>query len=235
MILLIFDIDGTLTNTTEIDNLCFAETYRQLHNVDWNNFDWDDVEHVSDSGLVISYFKHTHKRQATPREIRALQSKFMDLLEDAYQNRPNQFQEITGASALLQRLKGHADYQLAFATGCWEVSARYKLERANIPFENLPLAHADHHYNRVEITKKAIELSNLKYGMQWDHIVYIGDGVWDAKTTDQLQIPFIGMDFYSSGKLKKHGTETIINHFENVEKFESTIQQAIINFKKKYK
>ena len=230
MILIVFDIDGTLTDTNKVDQFCFAETYKQLHNVDWDNFNWDGVDHISDSGLANSYFLDEHRRLPTFEEIDALQNKFMSLMETEYVKDPSQFSEVKGGANLFQSLKDHEGYDVALATGCWERSAIFKLKSANIPFGGIPLGHADHHYDRGEITKKAIGLSRKKYKNKYEHVVYVGDGIWDAHTTGKLQIPFIGMDYHHNNKLKDIGTKILLHEYSSVEKFEVAINEAIFTF-----
>ena len=233
MILLIFDIDGTLTNTTTVDNHCFAETYKEIHQVDWDNFNWDGVDHVSDTGLANAYFKQRYSRLPTQSELEQLQIKFMDLLTLAHQDDPNQFKEIKGAKSIIQQLNVHPNYQLAMATGCWKPSALFKLKAAQIPFEEIPLGHANHHFDRMKITRKAIQLARVRYNYPWDHIVYIGDGIWDAQTTQKLEIPFVGIDFNRDDKLQQHGVKTIISHYEDLDQFELVVKQSIDNFENK--
>ena len=136
---------------------------------------------------------------------------------------------------LIEELCNHSQYDVAYATGCWKKSALYKLNAANILFDNIPLGHADYHYNRALITKEAIQLATIQYQRKWDYIVYIGDGIWDAKTTDQLGIPFIGVDYLQDGKLRSYGIKIIVEHYESVEIFESYLNEAITNFKNKDK
>jgi len=231
MILLVFDIDGTLTNTTDVDNLCFTQTYQNLYKADWKNFNWKGIQHVSDSGLANAYFEYRFNRLPISEEIEKIQLMFMEILSKQFVKKPSRFREIPGAGQLIREFSSHSNYHVAFATGCWKKSAIFKLNAANIPFNNIPLGHADFHYDRALITKEAIKLAQVKFGTDWEHIVYVGDGIWDAQTTDLLKIPLIGVDFYQNGNLKKYGTKTVISHYNEIENFESIIEEAITNFK----
>ena len=231
MILVIFDIDGTLTDTSEIDHHCFQKTYEHLFGLNWDDFNWNNIYHVSDSGLANSYFMTTHNRLPNPNELSLLQETFMDYLSSAYKTSPSKFKAVAGARKILKHMAKTQKYHIALATGCWEVSANYKLNAAQIEFDKLPLAHADHHFDRAEILRKAIQLSIHDKG-QLEQVVYIGDGIWDAKTTNRINIPFVGIDYHRDGILKSFGTEMIIRDYSDVEIFESAIERSIINFNK---
>ena len=63
--------------------------------------------------------------------------------------------------------------------------------------------------------------------------MYIGDGIWDAKTTQQLKIPFVGIDSKQDGALHKHGVSSIISQYKDLEQFESVVKQSIFHFENK--
>lgn len=48
MHLVIFDIDGTLTQTDALDAACFLEVMRRHTEIGLETVDWDTFEHVTD-------------------------------------------------------------------------------------------------------------------------------------------------------------------------------------------
>ncbi|NER85007.1 MAG: hypothetical protein F6K42_36970 [Leptolyngbya sp. SIO1D8] len=52
MIATIFDIDGTLKDTTFIDDKCFIEAFDSIFGIDINNQNWSELKHVTDWGIT---------------------------------------------------------------------------------------------------------------------------------------------------------------------------------------
>ena len=44
----IFDIDGTLTNTTKVDDKCFIQAFENVFGIDISNQDWSELKHVTE-------------------------------------------------------------------------------------------------------------------------------------------------------------------------------------------
>jgi beta-phosphoglucomutase-like phosphatase (HAD superfamily) len=57
MKLAIFDIDGTLTETNEVDDECFVKAFAASHQITEIETDWTKYTHVTDSGLVSEIFR----------------------------------------------------------------------------------------------------------------------------------------------------------------------------------
>jgi beta-phosphoglucomutase-like phosphatase (HAD superfamily) len=51
MKLLIFDIDGTLTDTKRVDDECFINAFQDEYGVILTNTDWTTFVNVTDTGL----------------------------------------------------------------------------------------------------------------------------------------------------------------------------------------
>ena len=52
----------------------------------------------------------------------------------------------------------------------------------------------------------------------FDSIFYFGDGLWDYKTTIELDIDFIGVDYHKNGKLINKGAKRVIQNYTDQEK-----------------
>jgi hypothetical protein len=48
---------------------------------------------------------------------------------------------------------------------------------------------------------------------EFESITYFGDGLWDFKTTQVLEINFIGVDFKNNRGLTNFGAEKVIENF----------------------
>ena len=214
MNLVIFDIDGTVVNSVTADDECFIQTFRDLHEIDLLGSDWNDFEHVTDSGLTNEIFENRLKRSATEEEVKIIQNYFFDLLSF----RKSEFNEINGASDFIIKLGKRKDFFIAFATGGWSQTALLKLQCLGLPLENYVLRSADDHFKRTEITKLAIEDSKKKANIiNFDSITYFGDGLWDLKASKELNIDFIGVDCKGDGKLNNNGAKIVIKDYLGID------------------
>ena len=210
MYLAIFDIDGTLVNSVAIDDECFIQTFKDLYQIDLLGVDWNDFEHVTDSGLTNEIFLNHLSRLPTAFEIDRIQEYFFGLLS----SRSDEFEEIPGASKFLERLEAQPNIAIAFATGGWKKTALLKLRCLNFQIEDCLILSADDHFNRAEITKLAIEAVTKKYRInKLEAVTYIGDGLWDLKAAQELNINFIGIDCKNSGKLNAQGGKNVIKDY----------------------
>ena len=214
MKLVIFDVDGTLTNTQQIDQKTFSTVYKTLFDFDTDDIDWTDCPDYSDTGIAHFLFQMNFGRPAGPFELRRIKSRLIDAFLNAYEQEPNQFDEVQGASAFIEELSKNNEVKIAIATGCWEDSALFKLNVAGIDYEEIPLAHSDHAVSRIDIIQKAIDLSKQQYNTtSFSDILYFGDGEWDYKATKELNIPLIGIGANNSGKLNELGVEHIFSNY----------------------
>jgi len=56
MNLAIFDIDGTLTETNAVDEICFVQAFADAHSITRINTNWMEYRYVTDSGIMFQIF-----------------------------------------------------------------------------------------------------------------------------------------------------------------------------------
>src|SRR5438552_5466848 len=95
MKLLMFDIDGTLTQTYQADEICFVQALREIFGFTNINTDWASYPHCSDSGILEALFQTERGRSPGPTEVRVFQSHFVSLLTHSAASQP--FRPISGA------------------------------------------------------------------------------------------------------------------------------------------
>lgn len=219
MTLLILDIDGTLTNTKEVDDKCFITAFQDEFKVTLPNTDWATFTHVTDSGLFTELFKSIFTIEHSEKEKQNFQKRFLSYLEAELTTNQEGFKAVEGAVGFIRYCLEHRNYRIAFATGGWSHSAELKLQAANIFHKDIPLISCDFHFRRQDILLEAIEQSKTRYDIKsFDTVIYFGDGKWDYQTTAELQIPFIGVDIDRDKKLEKLGVQKILNDFVDIEK-----------------
>ena len=192
--LAIFDIDGTLTETDEVDEICFVQALADTHGITGISTTWAAYPHTTDSGITRQIFQENFDRVPTNVELKDFQSRFVNLLEEYCQKDAASFDEISGASSTLRRLNEEPDWKVAIASGSWRVSGALKLKHARIDLDHFPSSFADDGLSREEILNSAVQKAQLRYEQaNFDRIVSVGDGLWDVRTARNLGFPFVGI------------------------------------------
>jgi phosphoglycolate phosphatase-like HAD superfamily hydrolase len=181
MKLVVFDVDGTLTNTNEVDALCFVRTVTEVLGIDLANTRWSGFTSVTDSGIVRELYQQHLGRSPSADEVTSLRGRFVAFLEEAAAQMPAAFGPIPGAAGALERLRRDPGWALAIATGCWQASAELKLRSAGLACGPLPAAFAEDACVREDIVRTAVARAMQTYGQAgFDRIVSVGDGPWDV-------------------------------------------------------
>src|SRR5262249_60120372 len=132
MRLVIFDIDGTLTQTMNADAECFVRSLADVCGFTDVDTDWSRYKHATDSGVFHEIFKARAGRSPSPIESSQFRQHFVGLLAPASSEAP--FAPVTGVSRLLSRLAGSAEHRVALATGAWRDSAPAQKARCRLWF-----------------------------------------------------------------------------------------------------
>jgi len=225
--LAIFDIDGTLTKTTHVDDVCFVQSFVDELGIRDLDTDWSRYPTVCDSGITQHIFRTHLGRLPSATELTRLQRRFVSLLEQSYERDPHLFVEVPGAGAAVHNLRQQAGWAVAIATGGWQMSALFKLNKAGIAVDGLPAAFADHGVTREVILATVLVMARHTYQQQqFARVVYIGDGVWDVRTARQLNLDFVGV---ASGDreavLRAEGARAIIQDFSDIDQFRHVLEE----------
>ncbi|SFN31544.1 Phosphoglycolate phosphatase, HAD superfamily [Chitinophaga sp. YR627] len=194
---IIFDIDGTLTNTTEIDDLCYTQAIAETFGFSNFNTNYGHYENTTDSGILNQLSLERRNRPCTVTELENFIDCFCNLLERAHEKQPHYFQEIPKAGSIINSLVRNEDLRIGLATGGWKQSALFKLQCAGIDIEGCSAASfAQDAFARRDIIGHTISKMNKRHNTTPDlsDIIYVGDGNWDYQATLQLGIKFIGID-----------------------------------------
>jgi phosphoglycolate phosphatase-like HAD superfamily hydrolase len=213
--LVVFDVDGTLTDTAEADSECFAQAIVDEFGFRDFNPRWSSYTEFTDSSIIREVFEGARGEGPTPGEISRLIERFVGLLESAHEREPERFAPIGGAPALVSGLSADDGWRVAVATGGWERSARLKLGYAGIEIGDAPLASAEVSRSRAEIVRWAIDeagrrLSDGGFG----RVVLVGDTRWDLKMAREFGLPFVGVGRGDEGrKLAAAGADVVVEDF----------------------
>lgn len=222
----IFDIDGTLTNTKRVDDKCFIKAFEQTFGLDIQNQKWEDIRHVTDWGITEEIIQNRWNRNPTKEEYAALVANHIGNLTAEKRQDKSQFAEVSGAQAFFDNLRNMEGIKLGIATGAWEKSAQLKLETAGIKLNGICFSNSDYHKSREAITKDVIDQLTKKNNGNPERIVYFGDGEWDYKTCKNLGIDFFGIDHENDSKLRKLGAKTVFQDYTDAEQIMNVLKSA---------
>jgi phosphoglycolate phosphatase-like HAD superfamily hydrolase len=132
-------------------------------------------------------------RSARDHEVEAIRNLFVQKLRRAIVSSPRSFAAVSGAGKFIDRLIAEG-VAVSLASGGWRDSALLKLATAELRLDALPAAFADDAPARVDIMTTSYRRACTAQGVaEFDDVVYVGDGRWDAKASRFLNYKFIGV------------------------------------------
>ncbi len=226
MHLVVFDIDGTLTDTNLVDGECYWRAVSEVLGLSEEQPDWSDFRHVTDTGIAAELCARHLGRQISSPEIEAIGIRLAAVLDDALVCKDSVANQIPGSAEILSVLSNSSEFAVALATGGLRVSAELKLRRAGLPFTLMSFASSNDAVSREDILRIAAGRAAEKRAAQFARFTYIGDGVWDAKAARELGWEFIGI---SSGeranRLRDAGAKIVVPDYRPTEAFLSLLAE----------
>jgi beta-phosphoglucomutase-like phosphatase (HAD superfamily) len=128
----IFDIDGTLLDSTETDNRVYAAALQSVLGELTLRAHWHDYEHVTDEGILRAVCLDNGLDFDTCRE--QVRAKFGELMV-AHLADTRACPPIPGAQALFEQLRDSHRFQIGIATGGWGHTARLKTSARGLPHD----------------------------------------------------------------------------------------------------
>lgn len=194
MNLIIFDIDGTLTQTTEVDANSFIKAVKTVLQIEEINSNWAEYQYSTDSGVLNEIYEFLFKRKPSEQEVQTIQNCFVEYLKQAWLQNHSFFAPIPGAQEIFAKINNLTHWRIGIATGTWKQSALFKLNSATIPHEQLSKSYADDHVERTEIIKKTVQQALVMHQVhQYERLIYVGDKDWDYRAAKALNMEFIGV------------------------------------------
>ncbi|MCC6797397.1 MAG: HAD family phosphatase [Candidatus Hydrogenedentes bacterium] len=218
MRIILFDIDGTLTATTNADNGCYERAFARAFGFPIPTTDWHCYKHVTDIGIIQEVMEKAGRDQASKGAIDRFEEIYEQELTASFEKHSAGFIEVPGARALLETLRDRG-VPAALSTGGMRRTALFKLRQIGVDGARMPGAFANDAISRADIARTAIRRS----GITPSDVVYFGDGSWDATTAAELGMRFVGVcREYSRDRLLQAGATTIIDDYaDHAEVFEA--------------
>ncbi|QDV05076.1 haloacid dehalogenase-like hydrolase [Planctomycetes bacterium Poly30] len=184
--LILFDIDGTICDTQEVEGRCFAAAFEEACGRSLESIDWTRYEEPTSSGITQELLKADP--DSTTR-ARLFQERFVQRLREARPEFPGDFSPLPGAVPFIERLHEDPAFTVAFATGGFDSEAAFKLDCCGIDLSRFPHATSSDTPRRRDI----LPLAALRAGATLERAVYFGDAPWDVEASRALGIPMIGI------------------------------------------
>ncbi len=218
--LIVFDIDGTLTESVEIHQKGFINALTQLgvQNIDSN---FKEYKHHTDSFIAKEIYENDKSSPFSGIEIVKFEAHLLNFIQN------HQIAEIAGAKKTIEKIENHTDFGICFATGSLLKPAKYKLDCIGLKYNSEQLIASNNIEDRESIVLTAIESAKSFYNTQkFERIISIGDGLWDLKTAQNLNLEFIGIGSKNKEIMTQHGMD---NYFEDLTDFEvkNSVQQGV--------
>lgn len=205
MRLIMFDIEGTLVKSNDIDTVCYCKAIQEVLDIEHIDIDWAHYSYVTDSGITAEIVENFLGRKTKEIDLWNVQQKYINNLRYEVENHSRYFEPVRGAPELINSLLSSQNFAVAFATGCWRNAAFLKLEAAGINYQDIPLASADDSYEREAIMIRASELARIKNNLAYfSAVTYIGDGPWDYIASKNLKYDFVGIGSGNRAALLKN-------------------------------
>ncbi len=208
--LIVFDIDGTLTDTVTIHQTAFKQS---LNLIGVEKFDdrFGSYKHHTDSHIAKVIYEIATQKQFNQPVFDQFECSLFELLEQ------NEIKEINGAQRIVNHIEAETEFGICYPTGSLYRPAKLKLERIGINFHPMQLVASNEIEVRERIVSKAIEQVHKHYNVEkFERIISIGDGLWDLKTAENLSLEFIGIGKTNEAVLKANGMKKHFHNFENV-------------------
>lgn len=213
--LVVFDIDGTLTDTNDVDDECFRRAVVDIFALTPASVDWSQAPHITDSSLARWLCQQNRHRDASDAELARVTAHFVDLLRQELARVPARFAAMPGARHLFADLRA-AGWWVALATGGWFVSAALKLRAAGLHEPEIVVASASDALTRPEILTLACQRAAENYGQPFARVVFVGDAPWDVRTAAELGHAFVGVG-RRGASLRQAGASIVLSDFRDRE------------------
>lgn len=208
--LLVFDIDATLVQSEEIHQSAFVEALRE-EGVKEVNTDWASYEHHTDSYIASVNYENQFGKPMSNFDLIMIEAAMIE-----YMSTYKKASEVIGAAEMIARLWKKSEYAIAFATGSLREPALLKLEEANIRCEEAVLVASNKCHSRNDIVSQAIDAAKAYYKVDsFEEIIAFGDGPWDLKAAQALQLKFIAVGSKHREWFEGEGVKLCIENFEN--------------------
>ena len=230
MTLVLFDIDGTLTESFALDTSMSLDAVRVTFGFRDISEDWSSYRHVTGAGVLREIVETRLDRPPTQKEVGRVLAHITVSLQTGIKE-VGGVRPTAGAEQLLARLIGSPnEYVVALASGNWATIARIVLDSAGLRVDGVLSAYSDDAPTREDICRTARRRAEERHGGSIPRVVYVGDGTWDVQAARALGYGFVGIgQSGTAAKLREAGATEVRPDFLDAEAFLAAVDRAAIS------
>lgn len=230
MVLLVFDLDGTLTDTMGDDDRLFVDALREAAGITGPIPAWESFPEVTDPAIVRALTGRGMGPRSRDSAMLEVRTTFCRLWKESLDSGALTVRPVEGAREILAEAEAKAGFAVAIATGGWGPTARMKLLAAGFPVDELVVITADEAEERASIIRTASVVKASDRGIpEFSATIVIGDGVWDAHAAREVGAGFIALasNAERAQRLRSEGADAVIASFEPAAQFWSAVDGAL--------
>jgi phosphoglycolate phosphatase-like HAD superfamily hydrolase len=231
--LLLFDVDGTLLDTSVDDDRLFREALVEGLPAGAQPVTigpWHEFAEVTYPAIARAVITRACNRRAQDGEIMIVRRNVLRKWQQGVDSGAVVVKSKPGAHAIVAAARQRPRFTMAIATGGWGPTAIMKLGLAGFPVDELVIATADDSESRVGILRTAEMVAAAGRGVPgFEAIVVVGDGAWDARAAQQARAGFVGIasNAEAATQLRAAGAAAVISDFEPAERFWAAVDAAL--------
>ncbi len=227
MLLVIFDIDGTLVHTIDGAADCFFEVLERHTGGETNGRGIGDFDHVTDEGIARQMLAEAGRVDDVEETLKVVRTEYTRELEARLA--PETVHPVDGAPDFVDWLLASSDHQVGVATGNWHPTAELKLNLIGVDHGPIPMGTSSDSHRRHEILSAAYERGARTAPSDLSGAVYVGDGEWDLKVARHLDMGFVGVGSGKHGrKLESAGAERLVSDFNDRNSVIRSLREAAV-------
>ncbi len=231
--LILFDVDGTLLDTSADDDRLYREALLESLPGDARPITigpWREFAEVTHPAVARDVITRACNRPARDGEVIMVRQRFIKKWEAALKSGQVTVRPKPGARELLATAGRRPQTVIAITSGSWEPTVVLKLTAAGLPLENIVVTTADDSESRVGILRAAGIFAAAHRGVPgFSAVVLVGDGLWDARAAREARAGFVGIADKpeAAGRLRGAGAAVVLPHFEPASAFWNAVTTAL--------
>lgn len=190
--LLVFDIDGTLTTNNKIATEAFRKSVYDIFNISQYEEDWKEYKNDSDVGIIGELVSAYHHRTISEQELKCFQNHYLFCFDKLLESTGEGVLAVDGVIDFLKHISGYDCVKIALFTGGFPAVAKRKLNLMSID-KNLLLSAAFDGLSREKIFLNCISNAEKKYKSKFDKVILFGDSMSDIEISNKFNVPLIGI------------------------------------------
>ena len=221
----LFDIDGTLARSNDLDERLFARAIEEVLGVTGISTDWASYHETTDEAITRELIQRHRGADDEDQLVRVTQERFIEMVRADLADLQRSIAPVPGVPRVLDRLAAREGAAVAMATGGWPESARLKLDTIGVDYQAHHLSTCADHPHRYAIIQHALD----RLGRDREGAVYFGDGIWDARASKRLGIGFVGVaaEPGKRERLEAEGVTIILEDFGDLDRVIESAERAV--------